>query len=306
MTFDHLHRVFLHLRPLACCLALGWTGIPAFAEESPGERLPLWPKPAPDGLSSTTNEPAFLTVHLPAKPTGTAVVICPGGGYGGLVTGGEGTGIARWLNGHGIAGIVLEYRLPHGRSRVPLLDAQQAIRTVRFNAGRWLIDSHHVGIIGFSAGGHLASTAATHFDSGIQGADSDSIDRQSSRPDFAILVYPVISMGEKGHAGSRLNLLGPNPSPAERLFFSSEQQVTPHTPPVFLAHAVDDKVVSIDNSRLFYAALLANGVHGKLLELPSGDHGLNGYQGPMWDSWQRESIQWLTTESFLPGVVSPK
>ncbi len=299
MTFANLLPTSFVSRLVLCCLILRGISLAAFAEESAGERLPLWPGFAPDGSGKSTNEPAFLTFYPSAKPKGAAVIICPGGGYGGLVTGPEGSGIARWLNGHGIAGIVLEYRLPHGRSKVPLLDAQQAIRVVRSKADRWHIDPHHVGIIGFSAGGHLASTAATHFDTGIKDASSEAFAGQSSRPDFAILVYPVISMGEKGHAGSRFNLLGSNPSPSELTFFSSEMQVTSNTPPTFLAHAVDDKVVSIDNSRLFYQSLLSHGVHGKFLELPSGDHGLNGYHGPMWDAWQRDSIVWLTEEGFL-------
>ncbi len=299
MTFATLFPTSFVRRLVLCCLILRGISLAAFAEESPGERLPLWPNFAPDGRGKSTNESAYITFYPPAKPTGTAVIICPGGGYGGLVTGPEGSGIARWLNGHGIAGIVLEYRLPHGRSKVPLLDAQQAIRVVRSKADHWRIDPHHVGIIGFSAGGHLASSAATHFDSETKDASSEAIAGQSCRPDFAILVYPVISMGEKGHSGSRFNLLGSNPSPSELAFFSSEMQVTSNTPPTFLAHAVDDKVVSIANSRLFYQSLRSHGVHGKLLELPSGDHGLDGYHGPMWDAWQRGSIVWLTEEGFL-------
>ncbi len=281
-------------------IALVWTSLVLQADILPRTRLPLSPGPGPDGHGESTSDVAHLSFYPAKHPNGTAAIICPGGGYGGLVTGPEGSGIAHWLNQHGIAGIVLEYRLPHGRSRIPLSDAQQAIRTVRANAQDWGIDPHHVGIIGFSAGGHLASTAATHFDSGIS-TGTNAIARQSCRPDFAILIYPVISLGEKGHAGSRLNLLGSNPAPSEVRFFSSELQVTPQTPPGFLAHAIDDKVVSVENSRLYYQALIAHGVHGRLLELPSGDHGLNGYQGPMWDSWQQEALHWLATEGFLPG-----
>ena len=166
-------------------------------------------------------------------------MICPGGGYGGLVVGPEGHGIARWLNQHGIAGIVLEYRLPKGRPFVPLLDAQRAIRTVRSNAKEWGIDPGRIGIIGFSAGGHLASTAGTHFDGGDPKA-ADPIDRVSCRPDFVILVYPVITMGEKTHGGSKTNLLGRDPKPELVELFSNEKQVTDKTPPMFLAHAKDD------------------------------------------------------------------
>ena len=221
-----------------------------------------------------------------------AVIICPGGAYSGLVTGPEGHGIARWLNRHGILGVVLEYRLPAGRSKVPLLDAQQAIRTVRQNARKWRIDPKRVGIIGFSAGGHLAATASTQFDSGKADA-AETIAGQSSRPDFTILVYPVISLGDLTHVGVRDNLLGKKPSLDDIQRFSCERQVTRQTPPAFLAHAVDDRGVLIDNSRLYHQALQAQGVASKLVELPDGGHGLNGYQGASWDTWQREAILWL-------------
>jgi acetyl esterase/lipase len=187
---------------------------------------------------------------------------------------------------------VLEYRLPAGRSKVPLLDAQQAIRTVRLNARQWQIDPKRVGIIGFSAGGHLAATASTQFDLGKADA-AETIAGQSSRPDFTILVYPVVSLGELGHGGSRDNLLGKKPTLEEIRRFSCERQVTRQTPPAFLAHAVDDQAVLIDNSRLYHKALQAQGVASKLIELPDGGHGLHGYQGASWDTWQREAIEWL-------------
>ena len=268
------------------------------------ERMPLWPGPAPVGGGLFTNESAFITLIRPEKTNGAAIIICPGGGYGGLVTGAEGTGIADWLNRHGITGIVLEYRLPHGRSQVPFLDAQRAIRTARAHGKEWGIDPGKVGIMGFSAGGHLAATAATHFDAGNPSAPH-LIEQQSSRPDYAILIYPVISFGEQGHGGSRANLLGANPTPQEIESFSNERQVTSNTPPTFLAHAEDDRVVSIENSRLFHHALKDHGVEGRLLELPSGDHGLNGYQGPMWDAWQRESLRWLVGRGFIPMDSGP-
>jgi len=196
------------------------------------------------------------------------------------------------LNQHGIAGIVLEYRLPHGRAFVPLLDAQRAIRTVRFNANAWGIDPGQIGILGFSAGGHLASTAGTHFDGGDPQA-ADPIDRVSCRPDFAVLVYPVVTLGAKGHGGTRSNLLGNNPKPEMVDLFSNEKQVTDKTPPMFLAHAKDDTLVPPENSRMLYEALKAHKVPAEYLELPSGGHGLNGYQGPMWDAWQAKSLEWL-------------
>jgi len=228
-------------------------------------------------------------------------VICPGGGYGGLVTGAEGHGIAQWLNAHGITGVVLEYRLPKGNAFVPLLDAQRAIRTVRSRAKEWGIDPQRIGIIGFSAGGHLASTAGTHFDAGDP-KSADAIEQVSCRPDFMILVYPVISMGAKGHQGSRNNLLGKDAKPDLVELFSNEKRVTAQTPPAFLAHALDDRVVPPDNSKMFYDALLASGVEAKYLELPSGGHGLNGYKGPMWDAWQAQSLEWLATRKVIPAT----
>ncbi len=268
------------------------------------ERIPLWPDQAPigDGQSETAN--AFITVFHPAVTNGAAVVICPGGGYGGLVTGPEGSGIARWLNEHGVTGIVLEYRLPHGRPFVPLLDAQRAIRTVRARAQEWGCDPARVGIIGFSAGGHLAATAATHFDPGDARA-TDAIERIGSRPDFAILIYPVITMGEKTHQGSKANLLGPDPTPEIVGQFSNELQVTGQTPPTFLAHALDDTVVTVENSQIFYQALQTHQVRTRLLELPSGGHGLNGYKGPSWDTWQTESLQWLAALKMIPRQATP-
>lgn len=235
-----------------------------------------------------------LTVHLASadKANGTALVICPGGGYGGLVVGAEGHGIAKWLNQYGIAGYVLEYRLPKGRPFVPLNDAQRAIRTVRANAAEWKLDPARIGIIGFSAGGHLASTAATHFDSGNVSA-SDPIERVSCRPDFAVLVYPVISMGALGHSGSRRNLLGNDASEQLIKLFSNELQVTAKTPPIFLTHALNDKVVIPEHSRLLHEALKQAGVATEYLELPEGGHGLNGYKGPMWDAWQAASLKWI-------------
>jgi acetyl esterase/lipase len=256
------------------------------------ERVGLWNKKAPVGDGTFQEVEVWLTVHRPARPNGTAIVICPGGGYGGLVVGPEGHGIASWLNRHGITGAVLEYRLPAGRSHVPLLDAQRALRTVRSQAKAWNLDAARIGIMGFSAGGHLAATAGTHFDAGQPGS-ADPIQQVSCRPDFMILVYPVISMGVKGHAGSRTNLLGKMPPVKLIDLFSNEKQVTAKTPPAFLAHAKDDKPVPADNSRMFFEALRDHKIAAEFLELPSGGHGLNGYKGPMWDAWQKRSLAWL-------------
>jgi len=262
----------------------------------------LWDGKARVDATTFEEGDAKITVHLPRaeKANGAACIICPGGGYGTLVVGAEGHGIAAWLNSHGIAGIVLEYRLPKGRPFVPLNDAQRAIRTVRARAADWKIDPAKVGIIGFSAGGHLAATAATHFDDGDP-KSADPTERQSSRPNFAILVYPVVSMGELGHGGSRRNLLGTDAKPELVELFSNEKQVTPETPPIFLAHAVDDKPVNPEHSRILHAALKKAGVATEYLELPGGGHGLNGYKGPHWDAWQTAAVKWLAAQKMIPG-----
>ncbi len=290
----------------SCCfLCVSATQAADPPKKAEPERLKLWNMRAPNGDGTFEKAETWITVHKPEKPNGTAVVICPGGGYGGLVTGAEGHGIAAWLNTHGITGVVLEYRLPKGRSSVPLLDAQRAIRTVRASATTWGVDPAKVGIIGFSAGGHLASTAGTHFDDGDPKSD-DAVGKQSSRPDFMILVYPVITMGEKGHGGSRTNLLGKQPDEKLVKLFSNETQVTAKTPPAFLAHAKDDKVVVLENSKAFYDALLTQKVPAKYLELASGGHGLNGYKGPMWDAWQTQSLTWLRELKFVPVAGEKK
>jgi acetyl esterase/lipase len=182
---------------------------------------------------------------------------------------------------------------------VPLLDAQRALRTVRANATKWKVDPKKVGIIGFSAGGHLASTATVHFDLG-EGKTTDAIARESSRPDFSILIYPVISMDVGVHRGSKKNLMGETPAAGLPEYFSTQKHVKASTPPAFLAHAIDDKVVDIENSRMFFAAQQKAGLPARLVELPDGGHGLNGYKGPSWDKWQAESLLWLKELKVIP------
>ncbi len=263
-------------------------------------RLTLWPDEAPLGEGKSEKVKVAITVHLPApeKATGTAMVICPGGGYGGRVVEGEGHGIARWLNAHGIAGVVLEYRLPAGNYHRPMLDAQRAIRVVRSHAAEWKINPRRIGIVGFSAGGHLASTAGTHFDAGND-KSADPVERQSCRPDFMVLVYPVITMGEKSHGGSRKNLLGATPSAELIDLFSNEKQVTAKTPPAFLTHARTDAVVPVAHSQMFHEALKAKGIAAELQEFPKGNHGYNGYKGEEWDAWQKRSLEWLGERGLL-------
>ena len=207
-----------------------------------------------------------LTVYLPekSKATGQAVVICPGGGYAGLASNHEGILVAQWLNSQGIAGIVLKYRMPNGHKEVPLDDAGQAIRYVRSHASAWNIRPDAIGIAGFSAGGHLASTASTHF----------SLAGVSSRPDFSILFYPVITMeSDVTHAGSRTNLIGANPSLADIHVFSNEKQVNSNTPPAILFLSDDDLTVLPENSLRYYRALKNNNIEASLYIFPTGGHG---------------------------------
>lgn len=289
------------LGSLIGCLAL----LPLVAMGSQ-EGHNLWPGEAPVGNGLSEDKDVFITVFHPDQPNGAAMVICPGGGYRNLVKGPEGTGIAEWLNRHGITGIVLEYRLPDGRPYVPLYDAQKAIRFVRSNASQWRINPGQIGIIGFSAGGHLAATAAAHFDSGNPHSE-DPVERLSCRPDFAVLVYPVTivdAASGDSHAGVRKNLLGDNPSTELQDFFSAEKQVGDTTPPAFLAHAIDDAVVPSANSEVFHQALRAHGVMTRYLELPSGGHGLNRYQGERWEAWQKQSLEWLAANGLIPSPGS--
>ena len=242
-----------------------------------------------------------IAVFIPSKKsaTGQAVVICPGGGYAILAYNWEGTDVAKWLNSKGITAIVLKYRLPNSKSNIvpnesPLLDAQRAIRTVRANADKWNIKKDRVGIMGFSAGGHLASTAGTHFDKGNANA-TDAIDRESSRPDFMILMYPVISMSKPiMHTGSRNNLIGEKPDAQMANFYSGELNVTTETPPTFLAHATDDKGVPVENSILFYQALKEKNVPAEMHLYPKGGHGFGlALRIPETESWTDRCIDWL-------------
>ena len=294
-----MHLLLLTALILLAALTIWTTPAPA-AEPL---KLLLWSDEAPLGEGKSEKVAVPITVHLPApeKSTGAAVVICPGGGYGGRVVEGEGHGIARWLNAHGIAGIVLEYRLPKGNYHRPLLDVQRALRVVRSHAAEWKLDPRRIGIIGFSAGGHLASTAGTHFDAGNE-KSSDPIERLSCRPDFMVLVYPVITMGEKTHGGSRNNFLGPSPSAELIALFSNEKQVTEQTPPAFLTHARTDAVVPVAHSQMFYEALKTQHVAAELLEFPQGNHGYSGYKGKEWDAWQKRCVEWLGERGFLKSA----
>ncbi len=254
----------------------------------------VWPGKAPGAIGEADRDIPTITVYVPqsAKKPCAAILICPGGGYGGLCSSYEGHDIANWLDQYGIAGIVLKYRLNPYSHPIPMNDAQRAMRLVRSHAAEWGIDANRLGIMGFSAGGHLASTVGTHYDRGIAGA-MDVIERFSCRPDFMVLVYPVISMGKVTHGGSRRNLLGDNPSQEMMDNLSNELLVTEDTPPAFLAHSVKDTMVNVENSRLFANALKAKGIAVTLFELPNGEHGLGCGKGEEWASWQAECAKWL-------------
>jgi acetyl esterase/lipase len=244
---------------------------------------------------------AVMTIHHPHHPNGTAILIYPGGGYTSRVVQPEGHLIAKWLGNHGITGVVVEYRLPAGNSGLPLADGQQATRRVRAQAAAWKLDPARIGNMGFSAGGHLAATAATQFDRGNPQA-TDALAKQSCRPDFSILIYPVITMGGLTHGGSKQALLGAEPDAAAIERFSAEKQVTRDTPPTFLAHAENDTLVVPANSQVYYDALIKNQVAAEYLKLATGGHGLNGYQGAMWDQWQAACLHWLAKQKLIPAA----
>jgi acetyl esterase/lipase len=266
----------------------------------------LWPDGAPGAKGKDAADVPGVIVSLPArdKANGAAVVICPGGGYGALATDHEGYQIANWLNKHGIAGIILKYRLgPKYNYPAQLQDAQRAIRYTRGHAKEWGIDPARVGILGFSAGGHLASTAGTHFDRGQPDAQ-DAIDRLSCRPDFMVLMYPVITLtGPYAHGGSRNNLLGKNPDPQLVESLSSEKQVTKDTPPTFLVHTTADTGVPPENSVLFYLALTKHKVPAEMHIFEKGRHGLGlGPPDLPYASWPERCVAWMASR----GLVSKK
>jgi acetyl esterase/lipase len=263
--------------------------------------LPLWKGAAPGALGASPEDTPTISLYRPAgASSGAAFVVCPGGGYGRLADH-EGHDVALWLNRIGVTAVVLKYRLgPRYHHPAPLQDVSRAIRTVRARAKEWGTDPARIGIIGFSAGGHLASTIATGFDAGNPGA-VDPVERFSSRPDVAVLAYPVISM-EEGitHAGSRSNLLGPNPSAELVQELSTERRVTDRTPPTFLFHTADDAGVLVENSVRFAAALRAAKVPYELHVFETGRHGVGlAPDNPVLSAWPRLLENWLRTRGFV-------
>ncbi len=276
--------------------------------------MKLWPNGAPGNNECPQPEETFngkmvrfvseptLTIYLPdkAKNTGAAVVICPGGGYFIEAMDHEGYQYAEYLQSQGITGIVLKYRLPYGHHEIPLTDVQHAMRTVRYNAKAWGIDPGKIGISGFSAGGHLASTAATHFDKGKSASDNP-VELVSCRPDFAVLVYPVITFNELwGHMGSRENLMGKNHDLKLIQYYSNELQVTSETPATFLVLADDDKTVDPKNSIEFYSALKEKGIPAELHIFREGGHGFGmTKKGKPHDQWPELLMAWLKAEKIV-------
>ena len=281
----------------------------------------LWP----DGIPGSKNDPAYvenivtadgrvtrannvvtpdLTVFLPdpAKANGAAVLICPGGGYGTLAFDHEGNAIAKWLNDNGIAGIILKYRLPSDRimtdkSIGPLQDAQQAMRVIRRNAAAWKIDPKKVGVIGFSAGGHLASTISTHYADKVY----EVTDNVSARPDFSLLIYPVVTMDTTfTHRGTRNNLIGLDPTEKNVFLFSNEKQITADSPPAFLVHSSDDNAVPVKNSIGYYMGLQKNKIPTELHIFQKGGHGYGlSPNGGTESSWPDLCIRWLKAMGLI-------
>lgn len=266
------------------------------------ETILLWPEGAPGAKGEEPVDRPTLTLYLPLKEaaTGAAVVICPGGGYGALADGHEGRDIGAWLNARGIAGFMLRYRIaPRYGHPAPMQDVQRAIRTVRARGETWGVDPHRIGVWGFSAGGHLASTAATQFDSGHKAGD-DPVEWASSRPDLCILGYPVILFeGPHMHRGSRDNLLGKEPTEALIREMSSERRVTAQTPPTFLFHTNADTGVPPENSVEFYLALRRAGVPAELHIFERGPHGVGlAPTDPVLSEWGRLLSNWLGVHGF--------
>lgn len=281
------------------------------------EVLPLYtgkiPNSKPSSLQEKTTNEGFLcvsnvtiptlTVYKPKKQSvqKSAVIICPGGGYGVLAVGHEGKDVALALNEMGVTAFVLKYRLPNDaimedKSIAPLQDVQRAFQLVRERAGEWNLDTAKIGVMGFSAGGHLAATAATQYNREV----IDNPKHTSFRPDFSILLYPVISFTtELTHMGSRENLIGKNPPEATVKLYSNELQVTKDTPKAFLVHSADDGAVPIGNSIAYYEALLKNGVYSEMLLYPHGEHGYGMNNPTTADKWMDNLKNWLIAGKFL-------
>ena len=293
------------LYQLSLLLFLGLSA--SLVNGAPQATMVLWPGGAPGAAGKEPGDIPTLTPYLPAKEkaTGAAIIVCPGGGYQHLADH-EGRPVAEWLNSIGITAFVLKYRLgPRYHHPAPLQDAARAIRTVRARAAEWNVDPERIGILGFSAGGHLAATAGTHFDSGKRDAP-DLIERVSSRPNLMVLIYPVITMRQQTHGGSKNNLLGPDPSPDLVALLSNEEQVTKETPPAFLVHTMTDTAVPVENSLMFVMALRKAGVPFEFHLYERGPHGFGlGVKDPILATWPARCADWLRVHGFAAlGAIS--
>jgi len=275
----------------------------------PLREVPLWPNGAPGALGRDTLDQPAIVPYLPAagSANGAAVVVFAGGGYSHIAVAKEGAPAARWLNSLGVAAFVVRYRLaPSYHHAAMLADAQRAVRVVRAHAATWGVDTARIGVLGFSAGGHMASTAATHFDGGVA-RSADPVERVSSRPSFAILLYPVITMhAPLAHPGSRIRLLGADSSDAalEQLF-SNETQVTRETPPAFIVSITNDRVVPVANSVLFYEALHAAQVPAELHLFEVGQHGFGlAPDDPVLSQWPSLCAAWMRRHGWLGATVA--
>lgn len=280
----------------------------ASAQQAPlpiqdAQSLPLWSGPAPGALGTDESDVPRMTAYLPRStaPGMTAVIVMPGGGYRNLAMNHEGRQVANYLNSLGIAAFVLQYRLgPRYHHPVELGDAQRAIRIVRSHAAEWHIATDRIGVMGFSAGGHLAATASTRFDAGHSGA-ADPVDRANSRPDFSILGYPVISLTEAWtHQGSKTNLLGDGASPELAKSLSMEFAVTAQTPPTFIFQTNADTTVPAENSVHYYLALRKAGVSAEMHIFESGPHGVGlAMDDPALNEWPKLLVNWLRAHKLL-------
>jgi acetyl esterase/lipase len=279
---------------------------PAAASFTEGQVLPLWERGAPGALGTDDADVPTMAVYRAQRPNGTAILVFPGGGYGALASVHEGRQWAYWYNAMGITAFVVKYRLgPRYRHPIELGDAQRAIRTVRARAAEFGVSPERVGIMGFSAGGHLVSTAATHFDAGLPDAQ-DAIDRAGSRPDFLILGYPVISFDPAiTHAGSVRNLLGERPDPKLIENLSNDLQVTSRTPPTFLFHTANDTAVPVENSVRFFLALRKAGVPAELHVFENGPHGVGmALSDPSLAKWSDLLAGWLRAHGLTTSATT--
>jgi len=294
-------------RPYWIMMLLGLgLGLTTTSRAAGPEPIPLWPEGAPGAQGTEAADIPEIRLYPAdaAHANGCCVVVLPGGGYRALAVDHEGQQVAKWLNSIGVTAAVVNYRLgPKYHHPAPLQDAQRGIRYVRAHAGELKIDPHRVGIMGFSAGGHLASTVSTHFDAGDK-ESADPVAQQSSRPDFSILCYPVISLKEPfSHAGSRLNLLGENPDPALVENLSSETQVTAETPPTFIFQTDEDRGVPAENAVAYYLALRKQGVPAELHIYQNGPHGVGLAAGnPILTTWKERLADWLKVNHFLTST----